>query len=179
MIRILPAIVVFALLTNSWMSNFMIILQLPTQTCSVMFSRGFVEFELINVPLKNKPLDFKVTRISVDMLKRDRNYLASLNGTHKSLSMFAMHDVTVRWHTAPTNWKLIRFPGLILLLISVIPAWMLIKRWWQSQRWALQGLCSGCGYDLRESREQCPECGMKISSNEHSNQTQLAATQSD
>jgi len=25
-----------------------------------------------------------------------------------------------------------------------------------------QGLCGGCGYDLRESKEKCPECGEMV-----------------
>lgn len=29
----------------------------------------------------------------------------------------------------------------------------------RSRRWEASGLCPGCGYDVRQSPERCPECG--------------------
>jgi hypothetical protein len=53
-----------------------------------------------------------------------------------------------------------------------LPYWLLIPPtlvipalWLRSQRrlrWRPEGLCLHCGYDLRASKERCPECGTPI-----------------
>jgi len=50
---------------------------------------------------------------------------------------------------APTILSfLLAIPALILARRAAVKAWR--KK---------HGLCLGCGYDLRESKERCPECG--------------------
>lgn len=39
------------------------------------------------------------------------------------------------------------------------PAAVALWRDYRRRRWAREGRCTACGYDLRESRERCPECG--------------------
>jgi hypothetical protein len=41
---------------------------------------------------------------------------------------------------------------------AVLPAWWLFKRLRRRHR-LIQRHCADCGYDLRASRDQCPECG--------------------
>ena len=56
-----------------------------------------------------------------------------------------------------------------------LPYWLIVPvtgfgPWWYLRRLRLmrrrartrRGLCAGCGYDLRASRERCPECGEAI-----------------
>jgi Zn ribbon nucleic-acid-binding protein len=48
----------------------------------------------------------------------------------------------------------------VALLGAVLPASRLgrLLRWWKRHRLA-HNLCPSCGYDLRASRDRCPECG--------------------
>jgi hypothetical protein len=52
--------------------------------------------------------------------------------------------------------------GIPLAYLSIVPvgcgAWVL-ARWRRQRRRERLGLCLTCGYDLRESRGRCPECG--------------------
>jgi hypothetical protein len=49
----------------------------------------------------------------------------------------------------------------VVLLLSVTPLWWLIRAVVHRRRRRI-GLCSKCGYDLRASKDRCPECGMPI-----------------
>ena len=43
--------------------------------------------------------------------------------------------------------------------LALLPAAWLLFRGRRSRRWAAEGRCGACGYDLRESPDRCPECG--------------------
>jgi uncharacterized paraquat-inducible protein A len=65
------------------------------------------------------------------------------------------------------NWygsfeKLVILPYWFLFLVAVLlPSWWAWKRFHLAGRRA-EGYCPTCGYDLRASRDRCPECGTPI-----------------
>ena len=63
-------------------------------------------------------------------------------------------NATARWEQAH-----VQIPyWLPALLTAILPANWLIRRS-RRRRLAMVGRCRGCGYDLRATPDQCPECG--------------------
>lgn len=62
---------------------------------------------------------------------------------------------------------------LPLMFAIVPPLWWLIQRL-RTLRRRHDGLCRECGYDLRASRERCPECGTPIAVSERRGATENA-----
>jgi hypothetical protein len=55
-------------------------------------------------------------------------------------------------------WMIPYWAPVVILSLPLGKALLgFVKRWWRRR----QGLCAGCGYDLRESPDVCPECGDK------------------
>jgi hypothetical protein len=52
----------------------------------------------------------------------------------------------------------------LLLLTGLLPSVWFIRRRaeWRRRRWMTAGMCQRCGYDLRASRDTCPECGAPV-----------------
>ncbi len=69
---------------------------------------------------------------------------------------------STRGRLAPMQVHIIAIPFWFLFLPSAIPPvlWFVSLR--RRRRRARSGHCVACGYDLRESKEKCPECGIPI-----------------
>lgn len=67
------------------------------------------------------------------------------------------------WHSydarSSTTRLHVRFVWLAIL--SILPLIQRAIRWGITRKRARSGRCSACGYDLRGSPYQCPECGLK------------------
>ncbi len=50
--------------------------------------------------------------------------------------------------------------------ILMIPAVIAGRRNWRRKCWKTFGRCEECGYDLRASKERCPECGTEFESSD-------------
>ncbi len=82
-----------------------------------------------------------------------------------ALGLFYLHR---RLPPQPSNVTA-SFPNLVtvnlvspLLLFSALPAVVYTRRfyrWYRARDLIAQGRCVQCGYDLRASKDRCPECG--------------------
>jgi hypothetical protein len=82
----------------------------------------------------------------------------------------AWHVSVRRWHAyridsaptargAGTHGYVVKAPhGLVCGALALLPAVTLSLRY-RRRRHRRRGLCPACGYDLRASRDRCPECG--------------------
>jgi hypothetical protein len=61
-----------------------------------------------------------------------------------------------------TSHVLVAVPfGWVVLPLALASAWSVVE--WRRRRYRdVAGRCSVCGYDLRGSRERCPECGTAV-----------------
>jgi hypothetical protein len=69
--------------------------------------------------------------------------------------------INVTWfHLVLPNW-------LLLVVVGLIPAVFVVRpgvRYLTRSRHPTRGRCSRCGYDLRATPCQCPECGLHVAS---------------
>ena len=81
----------------------------------------------------------------------------------------SLRTLTVGWHWGPRYssdkqmFSLYIPLYLPVLLFGVWPAWLLLPFHRRRKRKKL-GLCLKCGYDLRASKDRCPECGTQFGS---------------
>jgi hypothetical protein len=62
-----------------------------------------------------------------------------------------------------TFWFILIPPYWLLIFFGLLPAiWTNCYYRSRRQRQLVQGLCPTCSYDLRASRDVCPECGTPI-----------------
>lgn len=66
-------------------------------------------------------------------------------------------SVTLPDNSLTRIWA-VSFPHAALSLPLSLPVTARLAGWWR-RRARVGGVCGGCGYDLRATRERCPECG--------------------
>ncbi len=62
------------------------------------------------------------------------------------------------YHQRPNSWTLrvrLWVPTILFTLLSFVTSYPLLRR----RKRKKLGLCLKCGYDLRASKDRCPECG--------------------
>ncbi len=88
----------------------------------------------------------------------------SPTGFQSGLTQYPSRPVywELRYQQRPGGTLRIGVPFWLPLSFAVVPPlWWLIQRWERVRR-RNSGLCRECGYDIRASRERCPECGTPI-----------------
>jgi len=65
----------------------------------------------------------------------------------------------LEWRTIP---KTLHWPIIIGGVPLVIICNVVLNRWSLQRSRMTAGLCTNCGYDLRASKDRCPECGKAI-----------------
>ncbi|HZL33951.1 MAG TPA: hypothetical protein VFC78_01495 [Tepidisphaeraceae bacterium] len=104
----------------------------------------------------------------------DKPWLAeriSEDGTeigHNLLGFLAAHRTNVFYgnSTITTRWLLIGIPWWWLAAFACVPRVRQCERNRLAARWRSyrrrRGVCQGCGYDMRGTPMQCPECGLRV-----------------
>lgn len=96
-----------------------------------------------------------------DPVKSPEGWLQRIGFTARSVGPSPARGVLLRPGEAnPTlTFTELMVPYWFLVLVFGFPAAWLIMPEKRSRRWARQGRCTRCGYDLRHSPDRCPECG--------------------
>ena len=83
--------------------------------------------------------------------------VAAVYRIHLALSSFASLGCAVAW----VEYRSAVWIILLGLCLSWLATVVILRdlRDLRGRLWEREGKCPGCGYDLRESRDRCPECG--------------------
>ena len=152
--------------TGWWIDSYRYMSQVHCGAISVISSRGSI---MILLDLGG-PIQFGAAR-SKDVLRRipwlDLTPVPMGSRFEVAQALFSFHGE--KWafkSTSRTKGSIVlrRYYGLMLphwfvvLLLAIVP----VTRFIYSLRRSPPGSCINCGYDLRASKECCPECGAAI-----------------
>ena len=123
---------------------------------------------------KRKPRRTGPNHSSWQVYSRPPRYPVRLNPDNPNHHGFSYHGLECLWyHQEPMPDSSFKGETFLCYLLSPLWGWLLIwavapSIWWlrQSRRRRLTrnapGLCPRCGYDLRASKDRCPECGTVV-----------------
>jgi hypothetical protein len=88
-----------------------------------------------------------------------RTMLGRAGFRYREYSIFGISSFVnfTAWELTTPMWSLV----VVFALLPAIRSALLLKRW-RGRRRSASGLCASCGYDLRASKDRCPECGTLV-----------------
>jgi hypothetical protein len=82
-----------------------------------------------------------------------------------AISMFDSRPVFPPYAIKPHLSRIIIVvPHIYIILILALPSLWVFRNLWKRRHHLQLNLCTHCGYDLRASKDRCPECGTVIPS---------------
>lgn len=135
---------------------------------TIWSARGGVGVYITDVKYGTRPRDFgpewqddgmvMYPYVPIPQLQKGR----SISGA--GFTWFASRYEREGWGLLPIREeRAFVFPWAAPLLLCLLPLVLIGRSFLLRRRKALRirrGLCVGCGYDLRHSRDRCPECGL-------------------
>jgi hypothetical protein len=98
-------------------------------------------------------------RASPEQLKFEGHYESPISGASRFRVRSLPHRSGLNWEMSAPAW------GFGVFGLLPLAAWIDQQRARRrTQRLRRTGCCPACGYDLRASKDRCPECGRPISS---------------
>ncbi len=79
------------------------------------------------------------------------------------LPPLVMIGVAFEYYSVALQWPIIPYPRPMALPTLLLITTLVYHRQKRPRR-KLLGLCVKCGYDLRASKDRCPECGLSFAS---------------
>ncbi len=59
-------------------------------------------------------------------------------------------------------WWVVTFTACFSAFCGLLWTIWIVRAFRREKRWVVEGRCLKCGYDLRQSKDRCPECGTVI-----------------
>ena len=124
-------------------------------------SRGALTFFATGLPFDpNVVIDSAATSTPPEEFALFVDYLFQDSARKVSVADFRVAHGDLSILTGrPATYAAVAVPHWFVLGITALPTLAWMRRLARRRRWARQGRCRACGYDLRSSPDRCPECG--------------------